>query len=140
MNPSTVRSFFGSIRSLCHRVIRKTVTCAMLIGLGAVPAGFVSWWRAETSTTDLVGITDGALVNGTTFAMGKVGGALVFDGPDDYVALGNAPSMSQETLPSRSGQHRYHPLIPSATSVRLFERTTRGTDPDHGPPFTSAQC
>ena len=49
------------------------------------PEGMVSWWPGDGNTDDIVGGNDGTLVNGTTFALGKVGEAFSFDGVDDVV-------------------------------------------------------
>ena len=39
----------------------------------APPAGLVAWWRAENDAQDAVGTNHGVLLNGATFAAGKVG-------------------------------------------------------------------
>ncbi len=49
------------------------------------PEGMVSWWPGDGSGEDIVGGNDGTLLNGTTFALGKVDEALSFDGVDDFV-------------------------------------------------------
>ncbi|NVN91044.1 MAG: LamG domain-containing protein [Desulfuromonadales bacterium] len=54
----------------------------------APPSGLVAWWRAENSATDSKWINHGRLINGATFATGKVGQAFSFDGVDDYVDAG----------------------------------------------------
>jgi len=51
------------------------------------PAGLLSWWPGAGNANDIVGTNDGTLLNGTTFAAGKVGRAFVFDGFDDSVRL-----------------------------------------------------
>jgi len=49
------------------------------------PADLLAWWRAEGNGQDIIGANDGTLINGATFADGRVGKALSFDGVDDYV-------------------------------------------------------
>jgi hypothetical protein len=49
--------------------------------------GLVAWWKAENNANDSVGGNNGT-VNGATFAAGKTGQALGFDGTDDHVAQG----------------------------------------------------
>ncbi|UCG52597.1 MAG: VCBS repeat-containing protein, partial [Candidatus Latescibacterota bacterium] len=57
-------------------------------------AGLIHHWKLDESTgttaTDFVGSYDGTLVNGPTWDYdgGRIGGALAFDGVDDYVNLG----------------------------------------------------
>ena len=57
------------------------------------PSGMVSWWRGEYSATDGVGTNHGTLINGTTFASGRVGQAFSFDGVDDYITVPHSPNL-----------------------------------------------
>ncbi len=57
------------------------------------PSGMVSWWRGQDDANDSVGTNHGTMMNGATFAPGKVGQAFSFDGVDDYVEL--PPTASQ---------------------------------------------
>ncbi len=52
------------------------------------PSDMAAWWKAENDGEDSVGTHDGTLINGTTFAPGKVGTAFKFDGADDAVHVG----------------------------------------------------
>ena len=60
------------------------------------PSDMVSWWAfdEESGTTahDLIGSNDGT-VNGAMWSVGKVAGALNFDGSDDYVFVSNAATI-----------------------------------------------
>jgi hypothetical protein len=60
-------------------------------GCAATPAGLVSWWRAEGNANDSTGAHNGTLLNGTTFAPGRVGQAFSFDGVDDIILIGGSP-------------------------------------------------
>jgi hypothetical protein len=51
----------------------------------------VAWWPGASNANDIIGNNNGTLVNGATFAAGKVGQAFNFDGIDDYVAIGGSP-------------------------------------------------
>lgn len=53
----------------------------------APPSGLVSWWPGDNSALDIVGTNNGTLMNGATFAAGKVGQAFSFDGVNDYVTV-----------------------------------------------------
>ena len=55
----------------------------------APPAGLVSWWSGDNNALDIIGTNNGTL-NGATYAPGKVGQALSFDGSDDYVSISDA--------------------------------------------------
>jgi hypothetical protein len=52
------------------------------------PVGLVAWWPADGNADDSVGGHSGTLVNGTTFAEGKIGQAFSLDGVDDTIDLG----------------------------------------------------
>ena len=51
------------------------------------PTDAVSWWKAENDATDSIDSNNGTLMNGTTFAPGKVGQAFSFDGVNDDVEV-----------------------------------------------------
>ncbi|MEI2725305.1 MAG: LamG-like jellyroll fold domain-containing protein [Verrucomicrobiota bacterium] len=57
-------------------------------------ADLVSWWRGEGDGTDAVGGNDGVLQGGLSFGPGKVGQALLFNGTDASVGVGNKPSLN----------------------------------------------
>jgi hypothetical protein len=59
----------------------------------AAPSGLVSWWRAEGNANDFIGDNSGVLLNGATFAPGKVGQAFSFDGVASYVRIPDSPSL-----------------------------------------------
>jgi len=51
-------------------------------------ANQIAWWGGDANPNDISGgAQNGVLVNGTSFAVGKVGQAFSFDGVDDYVRL-----------------------------------------------------
>lgn len=58
-----------------------------------VPSGLVGWWPAEGDATDVTGENPGVLMNGATFAAGKVGQAFSFDGIASYVQVPDNPSL-----------------------------------------------
>lgn len=102
--------------------------------LAAVPApGLVSWYRAEDNVIDSAYGHNGTLVNGTTFAAGKVGQALSFDGLDDEVRVphvaghnpGNQITIEAWVRPNSSGHGR--PIMqkrsPSNVGGFSFETT-----------------
>lgn len=49
------------------------------------PDGIVSWWPGEDDALDILNSNHGELVNGASFASGRVSRAFSFDGADDYV-------------------------------------------------------
>src|SRR5439155_6380986 len=57
------------------------------------PTNAVSWWKAEGNANDALDSNNGTLVNGATFAAGKVGQAFALSGASQYVDVGNAPNL-----------------------------------------------
>ena len=57
------------------------------------PVGMVSWWPGDGHTNDIMDGNHGTLVGGATYASGLVGQAFSLDGVDDYVDLGDIPTM-----------------------------------------------
>lgn len=62
------------------------------------PSGMVSWWPGDGNADDIQGGNHGTLMNGATFATGKVGQAFSLDGVDDYVTVPNDPSLNPNTM------------------------------------------
>ncbi len=58
-----------------------------------VPAGLISWWRAEGNALDTFGTNHGVLTNGAAFAAGQVGQTFALDGADDYVQVPDSVSL-----------------------------------------------
>jgi len=54
----------------------------------------VSWWKAEGNAADSVDGNGGTLLNGATFATGKVGQAFSFDGVDDSIETSTTAVMN----------------------------------------------
>jgi hypothetical protein len=63
-----------------------------------VPTGLVGWWSGDGTADDSCGGNHGTLMNGATFAAGKVGLAFSLDGENDYVAIPYSPSFNLESL------------------------------------------
>ena len=53
----------------------------------------VSWWPGEGNANDVLGINNGTLFNGVTFAPGIVGEAFSFNGISSYVRIADNPSL-----------------------------------------------
>ena len=89
--------------------------------------GLVGWWKFdETNGTvayDSSGNgNDGNLTNGPTWASGKIGGALSFDGVDDYVLIPATSDLDLQTLSISA-------WVYSSNYVQdgfIFEKTTNG--------------
>lgn len=64
----------------------------------APPSGLVSWYRAEDNGNDVQGNNNGTLLNGVTFASGKVGQVFSFDGINDQVIIPSRPVQNDFTI------------------------------------------
>jgi hypothetical protein len=76
--------------SACWRVMAALVILpatfpALAADCVPSPSGLVGWWPGEGNADDIVGANNGILKGGVTFAAGKVGEALSFDGVSGYV-------------------------------------------------------
>ena len=58
------------------------------------PSGLVSWWPAQGSTADIISGNNGTLLNGATFAPGKVGQAFSFSGNNQEVQVANTSALN----------------------------------------------
>lgn len=56
--------------------------------------GLVSWWSAEGHANDIQDGNNGTLVNGATFAAGKLGQAFSFDGVNDGMSILKAGNLN----------------------------------------------
>jgi hypothetical protein len=59
----------------------------------AVPSGIVSWWTANNTAADALGLNNATLTN-VTYATGEVGQAFSFNGKNSGAALGDPPSLA----------------------------------------------
>jgi len=64
------------------------------------PANMVTWWPGDGNSNDIQGPTfeNGTLMNGATFAPGKVGQAFSFDGSDDYVRIPTSAGLNVQSF------------------------------------------
>ncbi len=53
----------------------------------------ISWWSAEGTATDIVGVNHGTLAGNAAYGPGRVGQSFVFDGNEDGVLIGNAVNL-----------------------------------------------
>jgi YVTN family beta-propeller protein len=71
----------GPSPSSFGKFIALSPTCA------APLSGIVSWWSGDGYPFDIVGRSNGTMMNGADFAAGKAGQAFSFDGVNDYVEV-----------------------------------------------------
>ena len=69
----------------------KTVQARFLRATPA--AGMVGWWRAESNALDIIGTNNGVLINGASFATGKVGQAFSLDGISQSVEIADSATL-----------------------------------------------
>jgi hypothetical protein len=62
------------------------------------PAGLVSWWKGNLTADDFLGLNNGSLRNGATYATGMVRDAFSFnDSTQAYVSVPDSPSLALGT-------------------------------------------
>ena len=112
-------------------------------GSGACTEGMVSFWKFDegsgTTAYDSYDGNDGALINGPFWTTGQVGGALSFDGEDDYVSIPSSASLDitqaitvEMWINSPNYYKRYAIFLikgsvyrPLAYGLRMFDTTGR---------------
>ncbi|MHC4629535.1 MAG: hypothetical protein ACYTDV_21380 [Planctomycetota bacterium] len=82
-------------RRLVHLASLALVFAVVLTAAAHADPSLVGWWRLDdgsgTTATDSSGNgNDGTLTGGPTWALGRLSGALEFDGVDDYVEVPHA--------------------------------------------------
>jgi hypothetical protein len=63
----------------------------------AVPSGLVSWWPGDGNANDIQGSNNGALMNGATFAGGRVNQGFSLDG-NSFVSVPDSLSLKPQVL------------------------------------------
>ena len=108
--------------SHCARGMVGSITVA---GCTPPPSGMVGWYPGDGNANDLSSLhNDAALMNGATFATGKVQQAFFFDGVDDYV---EAPDNAQQDLLTAATLDAWVLLNQRPSDVgRIMEIISRG--------------
>ena len=57
------------------------------------PAGLVAWWPSEGNTNDIINSNNGTILNGVTYATGKVGTAFAFNGVNSHIVVPDNPTL-----------------------------------------------
>jgi hypothetical protein len=58
------------------------------------PSGLVSWWPGDGTAVDIADSNNGTMMNGASFAQGKVGKAFLLDGINDYVRIPHSAKLN----------------------------------------------
>ena len=116
---------------------RKKTTCKLYLEMledrtvptaVAAPSGLVSWWTANNTAADAMGLNDATLSN-VTYATGEVGKAFSFNGTNGWAALGDPSSLAFTSSLSIEGWIKVN-AFSSSGGVILFRGDDRpGLDP-----------
>lgn len=104
---NTLQTLFGSGNSRRTHALRRknhqssqsleSLEQRSLLTAVAAPEGLVSWWKAENSGADVMGLNNASLYNGATYATGEAGKAFSFDGVNDRAQLADVDSLKFTT-------------------------------------------
>jgi hypothetical protein len=109
----------------------RTITASVLTTLSP-PSDLAHWWPGDGNTTDIVGGSNGTFQNGTGYTPnGKVAGAFVFDGTNNYISipsinLGTTFSLEFWAHPMRTGVREH--LVSNSYSSSNFGSFSFVTD------------
>ena len=90
--PGDVGSYAVVVSNSLGSVTSSNAVLAVAVCVPTAP-GLVAWWPAEGSAADATGGNSGVLLNGATFAAGRVGQTFNFDGIASYVRVADNPSL-----------------------------------------------
>ncbi len=92
--PSATRSVPRRLRaSRSRRISLERLERRELLTAVAVPSGIVSWWTANSTAADAMGLNNATLSN-VTYTSGEVGKAFSFNGLNGWAALGDPSSLA----------------------------------------------
>ena len=92
--PSQSRSLPRRLRATrSRRVSLECLERRELLTAVAVPSGIVSWWTANSTAADAMGLNNATLSN-VTYSSGEVGKAFSFNGLNGWAALGDPSSLA----------------------------------------------
>ncbi|HLM60049.1 MAG TPA: LamG domain-containing protein, partial [Pyrinomonadaceae bacterium] len=97
------------------------------------PNNQIAWFRGENNANDSQGSNNGTLQNGATFAAGRVGQGIKFDGVNDAVVIPDAAALKPANVTVESWV-KFDALAsntsggaPSGTQFLAFKKNTRTT-------------
>src|SRR5262249_43057748 len=92
----------------------------------AVPSGIVSWWTANGTANDFMGLNNATPI-GLTYTAGEVGQAFSFDGSDDRAQIVDNPTLQFTTSMTIEGWIKVN-AFPSGPPDDHGEILFRGDD------------
>jgi hypothetical protein len=91
MNANSFSQSFGRLSTMiafCLAINGLLESTALTQSCLLPPHNMIAWWSADGHTVDITGLGhNGTLVNGATYAPGKVGQAFSFNGTNSYVQV-----------------------------------------------------
>jgi hypothetical protein len=100
-----------------------------LLAAVAPPSGIVSWWTADNTANDLMGLNHGTLISGATFAAGKVAAAFNMDGVNDRVQVADSESLKLTASMTIEAWVKADAITPSGGPIFFRGDDRGGLDP-----------
>jgi outer membrane protein assembly factor BamB len=94
----------------------------------AAPSNLISWWQAQNSPADVMGLNNATLYSGTKYAAGIVGQAFSFDGVNDRAQVADADSLKFTASMSIEGWIKVNGFPSGTNGVVHGEILFRGDD------------
>jgi hypothetical protein len=99
MQPTNAGDYTVLITNIAGSLLSQPATLILgsptnTVGCIPPPTNMVSWWTADGNAMDLHGTNHGTLINGATYAPGKVGQAFTLNGTTAYIQVPHSPSLN----------------------------------------------
>src|SRR5262249_6784961 len=120
----------GHCKPRRQRLCLEVLEDRTLLTAVAVPSGIVSWWTANNTPADAMGLNNATLSN-VAYTTGEVGKAFNFNGLNGWAALGNPSSLAFTGSFTIEGWIKLNSLPPSGNiGIIMFRGDDRpGLDP-----------
>jgi len=103
-----------------------------LMQKGETLDGLIGWWKFDEGTGDVAydssGYGNDGTIYGATWVAGKIGGALSFDGDDDYIFVSNSASLNEMSDDITLSAWVKFNTIGSGVNSRILSKDNGGND------------
>ncbi len=134
--PTTAGTFNFTVRVTDANGVSDDQALTLVVETGmcvAPPSGLVSWWPGDGNANDIQDGNNGTLMNGATFAPGKVGQAFSFDGVNAFVDIPDSANLNPSSSFTIEGWFLIDPNAPgNAGDLATLASKSSGSSQEGG--------